>query len=59
MSEEFDSRKNLQPTKFEQRHQILVKLIFRKLCDSKLSGLLAFDNAAIILNSLNRLKIEG
>ena len=48
MSGEFDSRKDSQPTKFEQRLQILVKLSFRELCDSKLSGLYAFDNMAII-----------
>ena len=45
---EFDSRKDLQSTKLEQRPQIFVKLSFRELCDSKLaSGLQAFDNMAI------------
>ena len=34
--------------KIELRLQIFVKLSFRKLCDSKLSGLHAFDNMAII-----------
>ena len=48
MSGEFDSRKDLQSTKFEQRPQIFIKLRFRELCDSKLSGLHAFDNKAII-----------
>ena len=47
MSEEFDSRKNLQSTKFERRPQIFVKLNFRELHGSKLSGLHAFDNMAI------------
>ena len=48
MSGEFDSRKDSQSTKFEQRSQIFVKLSFRELCDSKLSGLHTFDNMAII-----------
>ena len=48
MSGEFDSRKDSQSTKFEQRPQIFVKLSFRELCDSKLSGLHASDNMAII-----------
>ena len=48
MSGEFDSRKDLQSSKFEQRSQIFVKLSFRELRDSKLSGLHAFDNMAII-----------
>ena len=48
MSGEFDSRKDLQSTKFEQRPQIFAKLTFRELCDSKLFGLYAFDNMAII-----------
>ena len=48
MSGEFDSRKDLQSTKFEQRPQIFVKLSFRELSDSKLSGLHAFDSMAII-----------
>ena len=39
MSGEFDSRKYSQLTKFEQRSQTFVKLSFRQLCDSKLSGL--------------------
>ena len=48
ISGEFDSRKDSQSTKFEQRPQIFLKLSFRELCDSKLSGLHAFDNMAII-----------
>ena len=48
MSGEFDSRKDLQSAKFEQRPQIFIKLSFRELWDSKLSGLHAFDNMAII-----------
>ena len=48
MSGEFDSRKDLRSTKFERMPQIVVKLSFRELCNSKLSGLHAFDNMAII-----------
>ena len=48
MSGEFDSRKDSQSIKFEQRPQIFVKLSFRELRDSKLSGLHAFDNMVII-----------
>ena len=49
MSGEFDSRKDSQSTKFVRRPQIFVKLSFRELCNSKLSGLHAFDNMAIII----------
>ena len=48
MSGEFDSRKYSQSTKFERRPQIFVKLSFRELCDSNLSGLHVFDKMAII-----------
>ena len=48
MSGEFDSRKDLQSKKLERRPQIFVQLSFRELCDSKLLGLYAFDNMAII-----------
>ena len=48
MSGEFDSSKDSQSTKFKWKPQIFVKLSFRELCDSKLSGLHAFDNVAII-----------
>ena len=58
MSGEFDSRKDSQSTKFEQKPRIFVKLSFRELCDSKLSGLHAFDKAIIHNSRLNRLKIE-
>ena len=45
---ESDSSNVLQSTKFEQSPQIFVKLSFRELCKSKLSGLHAFDNMAMI-----------
>ena len=45
---EFDPSKDSESIKFEQRRQIFIKLSFRELCDSKLSGLHAFDNMAII-----------
>ena len=45
---EFDSRKDSQSTKLERRARIFVKLIFGEMCNSKLSGLHAFDNMAII-----------
>ena len=48
MSVGFDSGKDLQSIKFKQRPQIFVKLSFRELCDSKLSGLHPFDNMVII-----------
>ena len=48
MSGEFSSIKSSWSTKFEQRPRILVKLSFRELCDSKLSGLHSFHNIAII-----------
>ena len=38
MSGELDSRKDSHTSKFKWRPQILVKLNFRELCDSKLSG---------------------
>ena len=47
---EFDSSKDSQSRKFEQRPQIFVKLSARELCNSKLSGLHAFDNMAIVQN---------
>ena len=49
MSGEFDSRKDSQSTKFERRPQIFVKLSFRESCDSKSSGLHAFENMVINL----------
>ena len=48
MSKEFDSRKDSHSTELEQRPQIFLKLSFRELCDSKLSGLHPFHNMAII-----------
>ena len=48
MSGEFDSRKDLQSTKFKQMSQLFLMLGFRELCDSRLSGLHAFDSMAII-----------
>ena len=48
MSGEFNSRKDSQLTEFERRLPIFLKLSFRELCDSKLSGSHAFDNIAII-----------
>ena len=48
MSGEFDSRKDSQSTELEQSPQIFVKLSFRELCGSNLSGLHRFDNMAII-----------
>ena len=45
---EFDLRKHSYSTQLERRHQILVKLSFTDLCDSKLSGLHPFNNIAII-----------
>ena len=46
MSGEFDSRKDSQSNKLERRPQIFVNLSFRELCNSKLSGLHAFDKMA-------------
>ena len=48
MSGDFDSRTDCRSTKLEQRSQIFVKVSFRDLCNSKLSGAHAFDNVAII-----------
>ena len=48
MPGKFDSRKDLQSTKFELRPQIFVKLSFTKLCNSKLSGLHTFDNIILV-----------
>ena len=48
MSGEFDSGKDSQSTKFDQRPWIFIKLSFRELWDSKLSSLHAFDNIAIV-----------
>ena len=48
MSREFGSRKDSLLTKSEWNTQIFVGLSFRELSDSKLLGLNAFDNMAII-----------
>ena len=48
MPGEFDSRKDSQSTKFEERPRIFVNLSFREICNPKLSGLHAFDNMVII-----------
>ena len=48
MSGKFYSRKDLQSAKVERRPLIFVRLSFRELCDSELSGLHAFDNMSII-----------
>ena len=48
MSGEFDSSKDAHSTKLEWRPQIFVKVSFRELCGSKLSGLNPSDNMAII-----------
>ena len=49
LSGEFDSSKDFQSTSFDRRPQIFVKLTFTELCDSKLTGLHAFDSMGIIL----------
>ena len=48
MSVEFDSRKDSQSTKFEQKPQIFIKLSFRELCGSKLSSLHPFYSVTIL-----------
>ena len=48
MSGEFGSRKHSHSTKLERRPEIFVKLNFRELWGSKLSGLQPFHNMAII-----------
>ena len=48
MSAKFDLRKDLHLKKFKRKPRIFVKLSFRELRNSKLSGLHTFDNIAII-----------
>ena len=48
MSGQFDSRKDSLSKKLKQRPQIFLKLSFRELCGSKLSGLHPCDNMTII-----------
>ena len=57
MSGEFDSRKDSDLIKFERRPQILVKLSFRELCDSKLLDSGAFDNMTCSLSQKKVVKI--
>ena len=46
----FDSRKDLHSIKFKRRPRILLKLSFRELFVSNLSGLRAFDLMVISLS---------
>ena len=55
---QLDSKTDSHLTKLEQRSQIFVKLCFRELPDSKLSGLHLFDNMAIINGFKNWSKTE-
>ena len=48
MSAVFDSGKDLQSPEFKLRPETFVKLSFRELRNSKLSGLQPFDKMAII-----------
>ena len=52
MSGEFDSREDSHSTKLKQRPRAFLKLSFRELYESKLSGLHAFDSITIIKNVL-------
>ena len=54
MSGEFHLRIDSHPMKFKQRLGILVKLSFRKFCNSMLCGLHAFDNMTITVSQKNR-----
>ena len=58
ISSEFDSRKDSHSIKYEKRPQIFVKLKFRKLCDSKWSGLHPFGKMVIIHWIKNRLRVH-
>ena len=58
MSGKFDLRKNSHSTKFERRPRIFVKLSFREMSHSKLSGLHPFDNMAVINKIKNRSKTK-
>ena len=58
MQGEFDSRKDSHSTKLEKRPQVFIKLSFRELFGSELSGLHPFDNMAIVHWVKNRLKSE-
>ena len=48
MSAEFDSRKDSHSTKLNRRPRMFVKLNFKELCGSKLSGLHPFGNMVMI-----------
>ena len=48
MPGEFDSGKDSHLAKLERSPRIFIEVSFRELCGSKLSGLHAFDNMAII-----------
>ena len=50
ISGEFDSKKDSHPAKVEQKPRILVKLGFRELCDSMLSGLHTFKGISLSQN---------
>ena len=58
LSGEFVSKKDSHSTKLEPRPVIFVKLRFREVYGSKLSGLHPFDNIAIIHWVKTRLKTE-
>ena len=58
MSGTFNAKKDSHSTKFEQRPQIFIKLTFRELCNSKLSGLHPLDNMTLIHWVKNRSKTE-
>ena len=45
---QFDSRRDLNSTKFERGARIFVKISYRDLHDSKSSGLHPFDNMVVI-----------
>ena len=45
--------KDSQSIKFEQMPRIFVKLSFRELCNSKLSGLRAFDSMVKLVKNRN------
>ena len=58
MSREFVSRKDPHSRKFQQKPRIYIKLSFRELRNSNLSGLHSFDNMTINNWVKNRLKTE-
>ena len=56
MSGELDSRKYSHSTKFEWMSPIFVKLSFREVCGSELSGLHPFHNMTIIHSTTTTLR---